>query len=236
MFKLKISIVIPIHNEGDFIKTLVARIAQYVKEDYEILFVYDSPEEVSLPIILEIRRTDSRIRAILNSIGRGPATAIRTGIENSQGEVVVICMADGSDDVKSIPDLFGLVERGIVVACASRYMPGGRQIGAPWLKSKLSRLAGLMLYWLARIGTKDSTNSFKAYKREFLLQTQIESTEGFEIGLELVAKAKRQKLPIAEIPTIWIERSFGSSNFKLFRWFPKYLYWFFYAFGIGARR
>ena len=115
-------------------------------------------------------------------------------------------------------------------------MPGGRQIGAPWLKSKLSRIAGRMLYWLARIGTKDPTNSFKAYKREFLLQTQIESTEGFEIGLELVAKAKRQKLPIAEIPTIWIERSFGSSNFKLFQWLPKYLYWFFYAFGIGARR
>jgi dolichol-phosphate mannosyltransferase len=59
----------------------------------------------------------------------------------------------------------------------------------------------------------------------------IESDKGFEIGIELVAKARRARLPVAEIPTIWLDRSFGASNFKLMAWLPRYLHWYFYAFG-----
>jgi hypothetical protein len=59
----------------------------------------------------------------------------------------------------------------------------------------------------------------------------IESDKGFEIGIELVAKAKRSRLPVAEIPTIWLDRSFGVSNFKLAAWLPRYLHWYFYSFG-----
>jgi hypothetical protein len=54
----------------------------------------------------------------------------------------------------------------------------------------------------------------------------IESRYGFELGLELVTKAKKLKLKIAEIPTIWIERSEGKSNFPLLESLPRYLYWY----------
>jgi len=59
----------------------------------------------------------------------------------------------------------------------------------------------------------------------------IESDRGFEIGIELVAKARRARLPVAEIPTIWLERTFGASNFRLWAWLPRYLRWYAYAFG-----
>ena len=81
------------------------------------------------------------------------------------------------------------------------------------------------------MGTRDATNSFKAYSTEFVRQVGIESDAGFEVGLELVAKARRLRLPIAEVPTIWLDRSFGVSNFKLARWIPKYLHWYRFAFG-----
>jgi hypothetical protein len=140
-------------------------------------------------------------------------------------------MADGCDDATQIDDLTRLVERGVVVAAASRYSRTGQQLGGPALKSSLSRLAGVSLYYLARVGTRDATNSFKAYSTDFVRAVGVESDRGFEIGIELVAKARRARLPVAEIPTIWLERSAGASNFRLAAWLPRYLRWYFYSFG-----
>src|SRR6202035_2700093 len=102
-------------------------------------------------------------------------------------DVVVVTMADGSDDAHQIDQLTRLIERGVVVACASRYMRGGQQVGGPWLKSKISRLAGSSMNLLTRTGTHDPTNSFKAYSRDFVREVGIESDAGFEMGIEMVA-------------------------------------------------
>ena len=59
----------------------------------------------------------------------------------------------------------------------------------------------------------------------------IESRAGFAMGIELTAKARRLRLPVAEIPTIWLEREQGVSNFKVASWIPGYLHWYFFAFG-----
>jgi hypothetical protein len=80
-------------------------------------------------------------------------------------------------------------------------------------------------------GTRDATNSFKAYNRKFVQDVHIDSRDGFEIGLELTAKARRLRLPVAEIPTIWLDRAYGESNFKMSKWIPKYLKWYRFAFG-----
>ena len=136
----------------------------------------------------------------LNTYGRGPANAIRFGIDAATAPVVVVTMADGSDDPRQIDPLARLVERGVVVAAASRYMHGGQQVGGPFFKGLCRRIAGLSLYWFARVGTRDATNSFKAYDRDFVREVGIESDAGFEIGLELVAKARRHRLPVAELP------------------------------------
>ena len=110
-------------------------------------------------------------------------------------------------------------------------MAGGQQVGGPFLKGFLSKLAGRSLRWLTHTGTRDATNSFKAYATEFVRQVGIDSLDGFEIGIELTAKAKRMRLPVAQIPTIWLDRQAGVSNFKVARWIPKYLRWYRFAFG-----
>jgi dolichol-phosphate mannosyltransferase len=81
------------------------------------------------------------------------------------------------------------------------------------------------------VGTRDATNSCKAYSSAFVREVGIDSDSGFEIGIELVAKARRRRLPVAEIPTIWLQRDYGSSNFQVARWLPQYLHWYWYAFG-----
>ena len=140
-------------------------------------------------------------------------------------------MADGSDDPRAIDGLIRLVERGCAVASASRYMAGGQQIGGPRFKKFLSKNASRALWLVLGVGTHDSTNSFKAYSKRFIDEVGIESDKGFEVGIELVAKAHRHGKMVAEVPTIWIDRMVGESNFQLRRWLPQYLRWFFYAFG-----
>ena len=78
-----------------------------------------------------------------NDQGRGPAQALRFGFDTGHAPVVVVTMADGSDDPTQIEPLVQLVERGVVVAAASRYTHGGQQVGGPFLKGQMSRLAGL---------------------------------------------------------------------------------------------
>jgi dolichol-phosphate mannosyltransferase len=227
----RVSIVIPVYDEGDAILGCLDRIFQSVTLPCEILVVYDDPSDSTLPYLEKYAKAESRLVPIHNTDGPGPARAIRFGIERASAPVAVVTMADGSDDAEQIDELCKLVERGVVIAAASRYMSGGQQIGGPILKSTLSRLAGLSLYWLARVGTRDATNSFKAYATEFVRSVGIESDTGFEIGIELVAKARRLGLPIAEVPTIWLERAHGASNFKVARWIPRYLRWYRFAFG-----
>jgi hypothetical protein len=89
---------------------------------------------------------------------------------------------------------------------------------------------GQIVYSLAGVGTHDPTNSFKAYSRKFLDLVDLESRSGFEIGIELVSKAHRFNLLIAEVPTIWLDRTEGASRFRLAKWVPKYLPWFFNCF------
>ncbi len=198
---------------------------------FELLVVVDSPDDTTMPVVAEITGRDPRIRCVVNTHGRGPAQAIRYGFDVATAPTVVVTMADGSDDPRQIDALTELVERGVVVAAGSRYMAGGQQIGGPRLKRFLSRMAGRSLHLFASIGTRDATNSFKAYNADFVREVTIQSRDGFEIGLELTAKARRARLPVAELPTIWLDRTEGESNFQLQKWIPKYLRWYRFAFG-----
>jgi hypothetical protein len=110
-------------------------------------------------------------------------------------------------------------------------MAGGQQIGGPRFKAFLSRSAGKSLKLLAGVTTSDATNSYKAYDRAFVEEVGIESDAGFEIAIELVAKARRLRRPIAEVPTIWLDRDSGESRFMLKKWIPKYLKWYRFAYG-----
>jgi glycosyltransferase involved in cell wall biosynthesis len=229
--KPAVSIVVPAYNEGEAITDFLDRLFEGVSTPSEVLVVYDTPDDTTLPYLEKYARGEPRLVPLHNTYGRGPARALRYGFDHANADVIVVTMADGSDDPQQVDALVRLVRRGVVVAAASRYAKGGQQVGGPLVKSTLSRVAGLSLYWLARVGTRDATNSFKAYDRDFVRSVGIESDAGFEVGLELVAKARRRRLPVAELPTIWLDRQIGHSNFHVMAWLPRYLRWYWHAFG-----
>jgi glycosyltransferase involved in cell wall biosynthesis len=224
-------VIIPAYHEDEQVTGVLARLLESVRLPCEVLVVVDSPDDPTGAVVSRYAHSEPRLRLLVNSYGPGPANAIRYGIDAATAPVAVVTMADGCDDSRQIDALTRLVERGVAVAAASRYMAGGQQVGGPFLKGLTSRVAGRSLHLLARVGTRDATNSFKAYATDFIKAVGIDSRDGFEIGIELTAKARRLRRPVAEIPTIWLDRQAGVSNFRVLGWIPKYLRWYCFAFG-----
>ncbi len=202
-----------------------------VRTPHEILVVYDFDEDTTVPVVRGLAAELPRVRLHRNTRGRGVLNAMRAGIEASRGELVLISMADGSDEPEVVDRMVALANGGADVVAASRYMRGGRQIGGPRLKTLLSRLAGLSLHRLAGLPIHDATSNFRLYRRAYLESVRIESRSGFELALELTVKAHRAGRRLAEVPTTWRDRTAGTSRFELRRWLPQYLRWYLLAFG-----
>lgn len=232
----RVTFVVPAFQEGAAIIAALRRISDSVALPYEALVIVDFAEDSTIAAVGEVADEFPDVTVLVQSYGRGPANAIRYGMDHATAPCIVVTMADGSDDVRLVDDMVRLVERGFVVVAASRYMPGGAQVGGPRLKGLMSKSAGRSLHLLARVGTRDATNSFKAYSTEFVRSVGVESQAGFEVALELVAKARRRRLPVTELPSIWLDRSEGTSNFRLAPWLPNYVRWYVHAYGPQARQ
>lgn len=225
-----IDFIMPVYNEGENIRRALEELYARVPHSKRVLVVYDFDEDSTLPVLDEIAPQYPGLHTLKNTLGRGVVNAIRAGVAAAAAPVVIITMADLSDDLTVVDRMLTLIrDEGYDVVCASRYMRGGRQIGGPLIKRTLSRLVGLSLYWMAGLPTHDATNSFRAYSLEMLRETPIESPAGFAYTLELTVKAHADGRRIAEVPSTWRDRSAGQSRFRLVEWAPHYLKWYVFA-------
>ncbi len=224
----KITIVIPVYNEAENIKNTLDALEKYNGYFLELLVVYDQPTDTTIPAVQVLKNQyQLLIKLVQNQYGKGALNAIKTGFNKASGEAVLVVMADMADDLNVLPRMIAAYSNGADVVCGSRYMPGGKQIGGPFLKGLLSKVAGLSLYYLTPLPTRDITNSFKVYKTALLRSITIESTGGFELGMEITVKAFLQGYQIAEVPSVWTDRTAGQSRFNLAAWIPHYMYWYF---------
>lgn len=224
-----IDIVIPVYNEGKNIAKQLRRVEASIKSRKRVLIVYDSEQDDTLPVLAKIKNKFSfPIITIRNYYGKGALNAIKTGLEAAKNEAVLVIMADLSDSLEIVDKMYWLIrKKGFDLVCGSRYMKGGKQYGGPLLKGMFSRCAGLSLHAITGIPTHDISNSFKMYRKSMLKNIKIESTGGFEIGMEITVKAFLQGYKITEIPSKWYDRSDGESHFKMWEWMPNYLHWYF---------
>jgi dolichol-phosphate mannosyltransferase len=226
-----ISLVVPVYQEADNIVPFLRGIKTHLHEPHEILIVHDFPEDTTLPAIAAMQPPCPNVRLVHNTLGRGVLNAIKAGFHASRGDVVVVMMADCSDDPRDVVALAHLSREGADVVAGSRYVRRGRQQGGPLVKRILSRLAGVSLHYLAGLPIHDATNNFRAYSRRVVEQLPIESEAGFCLALELTLKAHWRGWRVAEVPTVWQDRTAGQSRFRLFSWLPHYLRWYIRALG-----
>jgi dolichol-phosphate mannosyltransferase len=117
----RVSIVVPVYNEGERIVRCLEAIDDAVFIDFEVLVVHDMPEDDTVPYVEKY--DDSRVRTVLNTIGPGPARAIRAGFAAAAAPTIIVSMADGSDSLDVVDEMVRLIERGSVIVSGSRYMP-----------------------------------------------------------------------------------------------------------------
>lgn len=224
-----ISIVVPVYQEAANIEAFLRGVERQVREPHEILIVYDFPEDNTLPAIAAMQPSCPAVRLVLNTLGKGVLNALKAGFKASRGDVLVVMMADCSDEPKDVPAMAARIRGGADVVAGSRYARGGRQEGGPLLKRTLSRLAGVSLHHLAGLPIRDATNNFRAYSRRVIEQIPIEGTASFALALELTLKAHWRGWQVAEVPTTWRDRTAGRSRFRLLAWLPHYLHWYLLA-------
>jgi len=232
-----ISIVVPVYEEAANIGPFLDNLEAKVGNPYEVLIVYDFPEDDTLPALAARPRPE--VRLVHNTAEPGVLPAIRAGFQASRGDVVVVMMADRSDEPRDVSGMAKLVREGADVVAGSRYCRGGRQEGGPLLKRTLSRLAGVSLHYLAGLPIRDATNNFRAYSRRVVEQVPVEGTVSFALALELTLKAHWRGWRVAEVPTVWRDRTAGQSRFRLWAWLPHYLKWYLRALKrawLGPRR
>lgn len=226
-----LTIVIPVYNEGENFPALWEALDSAVHTPFEALVVYDFEADNTLPAVRErVAGGESRLRLVRNTVGPGVVGALRTGFAHVAEGPVLVVMGDLSDDLAQVDSMVELYRQGYQVVAASRYAPGGKTLGGPWLKKTLSRLAGLSLHWLRGLPTCDATNAFKVYDAAMLNSLRLQSSAGFEINLEITVKAFLRGYRITELPGTWRDRTSGQSRFRLWAWLPRYLKWYFFAF------
>jgi glycosyltransferase involved in cell wall biosynthesis len=225
----QLSIVMPVYNEGEAVAPVIRAMVRGVHAPLEILVVYDFDGDTTVPVARALASELGEVVPLRNELGRGVLNAMKAGIAAARAPYILVSMADGSDEPEVVDRMVELARGGADVVAASRYMRGGHQIGGPIVKRMLSRMAGLSLHWFAGVPIHDPTNNFKLYSRRFLDSVTIESAAGFELALELSVKATLAGRRLAEVPTTWRDRTSGKSNFKLRKWLPHYLHWYFAA-------
>jgi glycosyltransferase involved in cell wall biosynthesis len=221
----------PVYNEGENIAKTLGEVEDKIGTPHTILIVYDFDEDNTIPVVQDMarQRPAMRVSLVRNRYGRGVLNAIRTGFDSTKDGVVLVVMADSSDDLPVVDSMFEKINQGYDIVCGSRYMRGGKQVGGPIIKGLLSRVAGKSLHFVTGIPTHDISNSFKMYRKSVLTDIEIESHGGFEIGMEIVVKAFYKGYRITEVPSTWLDRTAGKSRFKLMKWLPGYIRWYLYA-------
>src|SRR3954468_24228263 len=131
--RFRYSVVVPVFNEHEVIGEFCAKALKHLPSGYELLICYDLDEDTTLPALAALPpgAKPSNVRLVKNTLGRGVRYAIDTGMRAANAPVVVVMMADLSDEFETVDEMVRRAEAGADVVTGSRYMPGGRQIGGP---------------------------------------------------------------------------------------------------------
>jgi dolichol-phosphate mannosyltransferase len=224
---VKVSVVIPAHNEAESIAPTVEAIAaalEHAGRDYEVLVIDDSSTDDTAARVKALSARHPLVRCLRSPYKNGFGFAVRAGLERFEGDAVAIMMGDGSDDPRDMLRYFELIDEGYDCAFGSRFMPGGRVHDYPTVKRVMNRIANLIIRALFRHGYDDTTNAFKAYRREVIESVSPLVSQHFNLTIELPLKAVVRGHSYGIVPIGWTNRTAGESKLGLKEMGSRYLY------------
>jgi dolichol-phosphate mannosyltransferase len=230
---LSLSVVIPARNEEGSIGATITAITRSLDEagiEHEIVLVDDGSTDGTGAEVGELSAGDDRITLMRSPYAGGFGLAVRAGLEAASMDAVAIVMADGSDDPADLVAYHRLLEAGFDCAFGSRFISGGSAVGYPRVKLVLNRIVNTAIRLLFGHGYNDTTNAFKAYRREVIENVQPLLSNHFNLTVELPLKAVIRGHSYAIVPISWRDRSAGGSKFQIQEMGSRYLFIILYAF------
>lgn len=230
MPKTTLSIIIPVRNEQINLKIMLKILTCILEVPYEIMVVYDSQNDNSIPIIKTLQTKFSQINSIYNLLGKGVANAIKSGVKKSNGKYILIFAADEVGPVLAIEDMLVLMEKGCDLVSCTRYAYGGRRLGGSRIQAFLSKLGNNLFNAIVGTTLTDSTTGIKMFRRDIFEKINLESNVGWAVLFELTIKAQMHGMKLGEVPITSIDRLYGGrSTFSMRIWFVEYMKWFLYG-------
>jgi len=227
-----LNIIVPAYNEELNISQTIGTIREIqdrVEIPHKLIVVNDNSTDRTEEIVRRLQEESDDLVLVNRRGNHGLGRCINRGYEEVEGGVIVVVMADLADDVAAIPAMLEKIKKGYDLVSASRYVPGGEGEHRDRVKHFLSRLLGAALKLLIGLPTNDATNAYKMYRADILDRIGILKSDNYTTGMELTVKAYLEGFRIAEVPTVWQDRTEGKSHFKLFKVGPEYCRWFLWA-------
>lgn len=224
---MKLSVVIPAHNERESIGATVQALQAELRSEgipYEILVVDDASDDGTGAVVQAIAQRDPDVRCVRSRRPPGFGHAVRAGLDEYSGDAVAIVMADLSDSPTDLVRYYRVLEEGFDCAFGSRFMRGGKVSDYPKPKLILNRLVNLGIRVLFRHGYNDTTNAFKAYRREVIDHIQPLLSNHFNLTVEMPLKATVRGYSYGIVPISWTNRVHGVSKLKLKEMGSRYLF------------
>jgi dolichol-phosphate mannosyltransferase len=230
---MKLSIVIPAHNEIGSIESTIdgaVEVLERERIEHEILVVDDASTDGTAAAVEKHAAGDPRIRWFRSHYSRGFGFTVRAGLERFEGDAVAIMMADGSDDPEDLVRYHRVLEDGYDCAFGSRFVHGSVVTDYPRFKLVLNRIANSVIRALFRHGYNDTTNAFKAYRREVIETVQPLFSNHFNLTVEIPLKAIVRGHTYGIIPVSWTNRTAGTSQLSIQEMGSRYLFIVLYVF------
>jgi dolichol-phosphate mannosyltransferase len=224
---IKLSVVIPAHNEAESIANTVGSTVAELEQagiEHEILVIDDSSGDGTGEIVSAIATGNPNVRCVRSHMPPGFGHAVRAGLELYSGDVVAIMMADMSDSPRDLVLYYRVLEQGYDCAFGTRFGRGGSVQDYPRVKLVLNRLVNAGIRFLFQHGYNDTTNAFKAYRREVIDQLQPLLSNHFNLTVELPLKAITRGYSFAVVPVSWTNRRQGVSKLSLQEMGSRYLF------------
>jgi glycosyltransferase involved in cell wall biosynthesis len=205
----KLSVIIPVYNEIKTIHEILRRVEATGLVD-EIVIVDDGSVDGSRELLQNLDHED-KIRIFYHDHNQGKGKAVRTGIQNATGDLILIQDADLEYDPREYPNLLRPIQEGIAdVVYGSRFLGAGRRPVLFWnmVANKILTLTTNILY--NNILT-DMETGYKIFRRHIVQDMPLHA-HGFEFEPEFTAKILKRKVRLYEVPITFNPRDYSEGK------------------------
>jgi glycosyltransferase involved in cell wall biosynthesis len=206
---MTLTIIIPVYNEVKTIQEIIQRVQATGLAD-EILVIDDGSVDGSRELLENISK-EGNVKVIFHDRNQGKGKAVRTGIQNARGDLMLIQDADLEYDPREYPTLLKPIQEGIAdVVYGSRFLGAGRRPVLFWnmVANKILTLVTNILY--NNILT-DMETGYKLFRRQVVQDMPLHA-HGFEFEPEFTAKILKRKVRLYEVPIEFNPRDYSEGK------------------------